>query len=42
MRVLVAAAAGAVAFLAAGWSPGTAGVLAGALSWLLIAGLRAR
>jgi hypothetical protein len=40
MRAIAAGAAGAAAFLAAGWSPGTAGVLAGALSWLLIAGLR--
>jgi curved DNA-binding protein CbpA len=40
IRAVVAGAASAAAFLAAGWSPGTAGVLAGALSWLLIAGLR--
>ena len=40
VRAVVAAAASTAAFLAAGWSPGTAGVFAGALSWLLIAGLR--
>jgi curved DNA-binding protein CbpA len=40
VRVFVAAAASAVAFLAAGWCPGTAGVLTGALSWLLITALR--
>lgn len=40
-RAALATAAGAVAFLAAGWSPGTAGVLAGALSWLLVPRLRA-
>jgi len=40
LRSVVAGAASAVAFLAAGWSPGTVGVLAGALSWLLIAWLR--
>jgi curved DNA-binding protein CbpA len=40
-RAAVAGAVGAVAFFAAGWSPGTAGVLAGALTWVLIAGLRA-
>lgn len=40
IRRAAAGAAVAVAFLAAGWSPGTAGVLAGALSWLVIAGLR--
>ena len=41
VRVVVAGAACAVAFLAGGWSPGTAGVLAGAVTWLLLAGLRA-
>ena len=40
MRILLTGAASATAFLAAGWSPGTAGVVAGALSWLLITGLR--
>jgi curved DNA-binding protein CbpA len=40
IRLAAAGAAVAAAFLAAGWSPGTAGVLAGALSWLVIAGLR--
>lgn len=40
MRAIVAGAASAAAFAAAGWSPGAAGVLAGAMSWLLIAGLR--
>ena len=41
VRSILAGTASAVAFLAAGWSPGTAGVFAGALSWLLIAWLRA-
>jgi hypothetical protein len=40
VRVMVAGAASTTAFLAAGWSPGTVGVLTGALSWLVIAGLR--
>jgi len=40
VRGVTAGAAGTAAFLAAGWSPGTVGVLAGALSWLLIAGMR--
>jgi curved DNA-binding protein CbpA len=39
VRVMVAGAA-STAFLAAGGSPGTVGVLTGALSWLVIAGLR--
>jgi curved DNA-binding protein CbpA len=34
VRVIAAGAAGAAAFLAAGWSPGTAGVLAGAVTYL--------
>jgi hypothetical protein len=33
-RVLAAAAVVALAFLTAGWSPGTAGVLTGAVTWL--------
>jgi hypothetical protein len=40
VRGVAAGAASAAAFLAAGWSPGTVGVLAGALSWLVITGLR--
>jgi curved DNA-binding protein CbpA len=39
-RAAVAGAASATAFLAAGWSPGTAGVIAGALSWLVSVALR--
>jgi curved DNA-binding protein CbpA len=34
VRVVAVGAAGAAAFLAAGWSPGTAGVLAGAVTYL--------
>ena len=34
VRVLAAAAVVTLAFLAAGWSPGTAGVLTGAVTWL--------
>jgi curved DNA-binding protein CbpA len=40
VRAVAAGAASAAAFLAAGWSPGTAGVLAGAATWLVIAWLR--
>jgi len=40
VRGAAAGAASTAAFLAAGWSPGTVGVLVGALSWLIIAGLR--
>ena len=35
LRVLVTAGTGALALAAAGWTPATAGVLAGALSWLV-------
>lgn len=38
LRVLAAGAASAFAVLAAGWAPATAGVLAGALTWLVITG----
>ncbi|HWG02995.1 MAG TPA: hypothetical protein VG164_14245 [Trebonia sp.] len=37
LRVLLAAAAGASAVLAAGWSPGSMGVLAGAATWVIAA-----
>jgi hypothetical protein len=37
LRVVSAIAVGAVAFVIAGWSPGVIGVLAGVLSWLLLA-----
>lgn len=36
LRLLVAAAVCAGSFLAAGWSPGTAGMMAGAVTWLVI------
>jgi len=35
-RVLAAVAVSAGALIVAGWTPGTAGVLAGALTWLLV------
>jgi hypothetical protein len=38
VRILVAAAAGALAVAAAGWTPATVGVLAGALTWLAVTG----
>jgi curved DNA-binding protein CbpA len=38
LRLLAAGAASAVAVVAAGWVPATAGVLTGALTWLIIAG----
>lgn len=34
MRLLLAAAAGVLAVLAAGWTPGTVAVLAGVLTWV--------
>ncbi|MGD0702588.1 MAG: hypothetical protein ABSA02_22240 [Trebonia sp.] len=36
-RVLGAIAAGVVAVVIAGWSPGVIGVLTGVLTWLLVA-----
>jgi hypothetical protein len=36
LRLFVAAAVCAGSFLAAGWSPGTVGVFAGALTWLAV------
>jgi hypothetical protein len=41
-RLLVAAAVAAFAFAAAGWSPGTVGVVAGAATWLAAALWRER
>jgi len=38
MRLLAAAASGAVAVLAVGWQPASAAVLTGALTWLLLTG----
>jgi hypothetical protein len=38
LRVLAAGAASAFAVVAAGWAPATAGVLAGALTWLVVTG----
>jgi hypothetical protein len=38
LRVLAAGAVGTFAVVAAGWAPATAGVLAGALTWLVITG----
>jgi curved DNA-binding protein CbpA len=37
LRTAAAAAVTAVAFLAVGWTPATAGLLAGALTWLAVA-----
>lgn len=36
LRLLVAAAVAAGSFLAAGWSPGSVGVIAGALTWFAV------
>ena len=41
VRASAAAAVSAAAFLAAGWAPSTIGVLAGALTWLLVSAGRA-
>ena len=38
LRAAAAAAVCAGAFLAAGWSPASIGVLAGALTWLVVSG----
>jgi hypothetical protein len=38
LRVVTAAAVGAAVVIAAGWSPGSAGVLAGTLCWLVATG----
>jgi hypothetical protein len=40
LRLFVAAAVCAGSFLAAGWSPGTVGIFAGALTWLAVSFFR--